>query len=114
MSLDHIDALTLVILAFATWRLSEMVAMEGGPGDVFAKLRVFAGAWYSLGVGWQSSTFFGKLIICPLCLSVWFAAFIAILLYLAPWTWPGIVVLAISGISSSVTLYIHGSISIRS
>ena len=51
----------------ATWRLSHLVAHEDGPFDLVAKVRLAAGL----------STW-GRLMDCPYCLSLWFAAPFAI------------------------------------
>lgn len=57
------DWLTLVLTILATWRLSHLVASEDGPFDLIARARKRAGD----GV-------LGRLMDCPYCLSLWFAA----------------------------------------
>ena len=53
----------LLIAALAVWRLTHLLAREDGPWDLVARLR------RRLGEG-----FWGKLMDCPKCLSVWLAA----------------------------------------
>lgn len=59
--------LTLSILA--VWRLSHLLAAEDGPFDLFARLREAAG-----------NSFFGKLLDCFNCVSLWVSAPVALLL----------------------------------
>lgn len=51
------------IASLATWRITHLLAYEDGPGDVVVWLRKHAGAG-----------FFGKLMDCFYCLSLWVAA----------------------------------------
>jgi hypothetical protein len=83
MDLDRWFRLTLAVLA--TWRLTHLLAMEDGPGDLIAKLRQAFG-----------NSFFGKLMDCFYCLSLWVAAPVACLL-MNKWSeWP-LLWLALSG-----------------
>ena len=66
----------LVFTALATWRLTHLVAREDGPGHVFVRLRA------RLGRG-----FWGTLMDCFECLSVWFAAPLALWLARRPLNW---------------------------
>lgn len=87
----------LLVLTLATWRLSHLVAREDGPGDGLRRLRIALGAFETIGAGWQSETFWGKLVTCPLCLSVWIGVALVALVEVAPWSWPAVYVLAVSG-----------------
>ncbi|MBI4716519.1 MAG: hypothetical protein HY763_01830 [Planctomycetes bacterium] len=51
------------VAAFATWRVTHLVAREAGPWDVLLRLREGLGR-----------TFWGELMDCFKCLSVWVAA----------------------------------------
>lgn len=51
------------VAVLATWRISHLLAREDGPRDVLARLRARAG-----------SGFFGTLLDCFYCLSLWVAA----------------------------------------
>lgn len=48
------------IIVIVVWRLTHLISSEDGPFDLIIKLRKFAG-----------NTFFGKLMDCFYCLSVW-------------------------------------------
>ena len=61
------DWLRLTLAVLATWRLSRLVAYEDGPWDVVALLRRRAG-----------DGAMGRLMDCPYCLSIWFAAPLAL------------------------------------
>jgi hypothetical protein len=75
----------LVLVVLATWRLTHLLAMEDGPGDLVANLRQ-----------WLGDGFFGKLMDCFYCLSLWIAAPLAFLLTKKWAEWP-LVWLALSG-----------------
>jgi hypothetical protein len=49
-----------LILVIIVWRLTHLISMEDGPFDVIIKLRRAAG-----------NSFFGKLMDCFYCLSIW-------------------------------------------
>jgi hypothetical protein len=66
----------LVLGALATWRLTHLLALEDGPGDVFVLLRTRLG-----------NSFFGKLMDCFQCLSIWVAAPLALLVSGEPLNW---------------------------
>ena len=67
--LDASPWFLLVLAVLATWRLSHLVAREDGPFDVVLRLRARAG-----------EGMLGRLMDCPYCLSLWFAAPAALLL----------------------------------
>jgi hypothetical protein len=72
---DRWFAFTLVVLA--TWRLTHLIAEEDGPGDIVVRIRRALG-----------DSFFGKLMDCFYCLSLWVAAPFACILT-TKWTeWP--------------------------
>ncbi|MGA2422371.1 MAG: DUF1360 domain-containing protein [Terriglobales bacterium] len=75
----------LVLAVLATWRLTHLLASEDGPGDLIAALRQ-----------WLGNGFFGKLMDCFFCMSLWIAAPVACLL-MNKWSeWP-LLWLALSG-----------------
>ncbi|MGD1046697.1 MAG: DUF1360 domain-containing protein [Bacteroidota bacterium] len=49
-----------LILIIVVWRLTHLISAEDGPFDLIIKLRKYAG-----------NTFFGKLMDCFYCLSIW-------------------------------------------
>lgn len=53
----------LALAVLATWRVTHLLAREDGPGEVLARLRAR--------LGWG---FWGRLMDCFYCLSVWVAA----------------------------------------
>jgi Protein of unknown function (DUF1360) len=61
-----------VIFSFAVWRISYMLWTETGPFDIFQKLRsIFIKETRR---GTKTRWFFGDLLLCIKCLSVWVAA----------------------------------------
>jgi len=56
------NILYLILSVFAVWRLTHMLSKEDGPFDVFYLVRKKAGAG-----------FFGSLLDCFYCLSIWIA-----------------------------------------
>src|SRR5215510_6716205 len=60
---------TFVIAVLAVWRITHLFFGEDGPYDIFLRLRRLAGR-----------SFFGQLLDCFYCLSLWFAAPLAWLL----------------------------------
>jgi hypothetical protein len=73
------------VAALATWRVTHLVVYEDGPWDVIARLRSRAG-----------SSFFGKLMDCFYCTSLWISAAATAILAPAPRDWV-LVWLALSG-----------------
>lgn len=75
----------LVVGVLSVWRLTHLLQAEDGPWDIFVSLRRIVG-----------NGFWGKLLDCFYCLSMWVAAPFAYYLAL---TWPerGMLWLALSG-----------------
>jgi hypothetical protein len=63
----------LVLAVLATWRITHLLAREDGPADLVVQLRALMG-----------SGFFGRLLDCFYCLSLWVAAPLAFLVVRAP------------------------------
>ena len=76
--------LRLLIAALATWRLSSLLVNEGGPGDVFHRMRDRFGA-YVLGEDDRPQTNLGRLFACVWCLSVWAAVPVSMLAVTPLW-----------------------------
>jgi len=68
---------SLILAVLATWRVTHLLAMEDGPGNLIVALR------RRLGDG-----FFGNMIDCFNCLSLWIAALIACLFANTWREWP--------------------------
>lgn len=78
--------LEFVVLSLATWRVSHLVTQEDGPFDIFIIVREKIGRIEHDDDGQVvmiPETFFGKLLSCVWCLSVWIATgfFIAYLIW---------------------------------
>lgn len=87
-----------LLAMLATYRLSRMLAVEDGPGDMFVRFRTWV---WKIGRGRRDGLYKG--LACPLCLSVWIGAIIALIL---PWNTPmeyALTTLALSG--AAVVLY---------
>ena len=76
--------LYLALAALATWRASVMLVEEDGPGDVFRRLREWAGIMeYADGTVYAPATFVARVLQCVRCCSVWTALPATVA------TWPG-------------------------
>jgi len=64
------DPFSFVVVLLAAWRITHLLSKEDGPFDSVFRLRKMAGAG-----------FFGSLLDCPYCLSIWIT--IPFALYLA-------------------------------
>jgi hypothetical protein len=78
-------SLRVLLVVLATWRITHLLALEDGPGDVVIHLRT------KLGHG-----FWGKLMDCFYCLSLWISAPMALFLPHHFREWP-LYWLAVSG-----------------
>jgi hypothetical protein len=83
-----IDTQAFVLCTLAVWRLSHLLACEDGPFDIVVRLRKRAG-----------DGFFGSLMDCFYCLSIWMAAPFAALLA-KDWVTGIVTWLALSGAAS--------------
>jgi hypothetical protein len=83
MDLERWFRLTLAVLA--TWRITHLLALEDGPGEIIATLRL------RLGHG-----FLGRLMDCFFCMSLWVAAPTACFVMIKWSEWP-LIWLALSG-----------------
>ena len=93
------DWFSLTLSVLATWRLCHLVAAEDGPFGAVARLRRAAG-----------SGGLGRLMDCPYCLSLWFAAPFAV----ARASGPGEGVLLWLAISGGACLIEQGAALVRS
>lgn len=66
----------LVIFGLATWRISSLFVVESGPFRVFHKIRELAGIVHDdEGTPYQyPDSFFGELLSCVWCTSIWVGA----------------------------------------
>lgn len=67
----------ILILAFATWRLADILIVEDGPWDIVLKFRNAIAMNYNSEVDAYKykDSMFGKLFACIRCMSVWVGAF---------------------------------------
>lgn len=79
------------ILALATWRISSLLVNEAGPGNIFRKIREWAGIGHDEAgnVYMVPDRFFAKLLSCVWCASLWvglgWAGISFLLPHLAKW-----------------------------
>ena len=78
------DLLAFVLSSFACFRLAELIAVDDGPGDIMIKVRAWFGA-YDLDDDGEPKTSIGRGIICPYCIGIWLAFFLAFAV--APLDW---------------------------
>lgn len=91
------EPLRLLLAALATYRLAQLVAIDDGPGDVFLRLRVWAGS-YEYGQDERPKSNLGRLLACPYCVGVWAALLCALAVALAhPLADAWLVVLGLAG-----------------
>lgn len=69
----------LLLASFACYRLSLLITQDEGPFSIFQKLRSYAGG-YNLAPNGEPVTNLGRGIICPLCVGLWVALPLAILI----------------------------------
>ena len=76
--------LDFLILSFATWRLSSLLATpdDDGPWEMFLRFRRFAGVEYDENTGYYFGTNeFSKGLICVWCVSFWIGLGLGLLYY---------------------------------
>ena len=84
--MHNLTLLDILILCLATFRAAQLVALDDGPGQIFARLRSWAIADAR------------ELFSCPYCLGVWFAALFTVAWLTGnPIVYYALVALAVSG-----------------
>ena len=86
--MNPIDSQVFMLYTLAVWRLAHLLSQEDGPFDLVFKLRTKAG-----------QRFFGRLLDCFFCLSLWLAVPFAYLLS-TDWFTSIVSWLALSGAAS--------------
>jgi hypothetical protein len=82
-----IDLVTAAIYMLATWRVASLFVNERGPGDVFLRLRRWAGIEHD-DSGLKTiipDNFVAGLLSCVWCCSVWVGGFWMLFDWAAPW-----------------------------
>ena len=72
------EALRLILVGFSIYQISALLALEEGPYSIFAKYRSRLGG-DDLGPDGMPDTAIGRLVICPICTSMYVAIPIVIL-----------------------------------
>lgn len=85
------------LLSLLVYRLARLIAIDDGPFDLFLKFRDTLGA-YDYGENGEPKTSLGRGIVCPYCVGVWLALFVAIAAY--PWPEALVYWLALAGAQS--------------
>ena len=93
--MEEVSSQALVLSVLAVWRLTHLLSQEDGPFDFVFRIRKM------LGTG-----FFGSLLDCFLCLSLWISIPFALLLSQV-WLTRSVLWLAISGASSILFLWVR-------
>lgn len=70
--------INLILACLAVFRAAEMIAVDDGPFDIFANIRILVGC-YDFNETGRAKTNLGRLLGCPYCVGVWLA-FIAALI----------------------------------
>lgn len=76
----------LLIYGAATWRIASIITQECGPFHIFINLREKVGIIHDeecVPIAWPD-TFFGELLSCVWCSSIWVALFWGIMIFLSP------------------------------
>ena len=81
---------TLAISILATWRITNLLVAEGGPGDVLARFRDRIGVAYDESSRPYGRNLFAQAFTCIWCLSIWIGWVIALLTYPQRWVLHGL------------------------
>ena len=105
-----INPMLFVLLALATFRLSHMIAKEEGPWNIFGRLALVLGAEVQSDISgrktWHGTNVLSKLVLCPLCLSVWVGLILTVVFIRGPVLAVILVAFAVSGASVMIELWI--------
>lgn len=103
-----------ILAVLAVWRVAHALAYEDGPGNILLKIRLLSGARWQQDLQptgtiegqWYSDGFWGALLVCPLCMSIWLSAPLAIWLFgLTPQAFIGW--MAMSGGASALEIFLE-------
>lgn len=73
--LEHL--IEIILAAFATFRVAEMISIDEGALSVFLKFRIAVGV-YDIGENGEPRTNAARLVNCPYCVGVWIAFIMAL------------------------------------
>ena len=97
---DSMEIQNLIVYILAVWRIANLFVNERGPFDLFLKIRSVAGITHDEnGFALEiPETFFGQLLSCVWCSSIWIALFITVLWFVSSeWALRFAVIFALSG-----------------
>jgi hypothetical protein len=101
--------ITYLLAVLACYRLARLFVKDDGPGDVFLKLRQWAGV-YRRGANGKIESSMGRLLECQHCVGVWVAAPMVFLAFgLRPWDELVLLWLAVAGLQSLVFSWVEAS-----
>ena len=72
--------MSFVVLALAVWRLSSLLAREGGLFDIFTKLRYFVGVRFNEKSEPVATNSISEGVLCIWCNSIWIGLFASLLI----------------------------------
>jgi hypothetical protein len=98
-----------LLAVFACYRLARLFVKDDGPGDVFLKLRRWAGV-YRRGANGKIESSMGRLLECQHCAGLWTAIPVIFLTFgLRPWTQMVLLWLAVAGLQSVLFSWVEAS-----
>lgn len=68
---------TIIVLGLVCWRITSLIVDEGGPYNIFAKIRKLIGVYYDEWSVRKGRNEFAKGLTCIWCASIWVAFFVA-------------------------------------
>jgi len=92
------DIIDLIVYGLAIWRISSLFVNEAGPGNIFLKLREWAGIQFDGDM--VPETFIAGVLSCTWCFSIWASFFLTAFWLISPeWSLKLSVPFAFSGIA---------------
>lgn len=80
----------ILVLVFATWRVSSLLVNEDGPGNVFDKLRYWTGVRDNEYSQPEGTNVLSHALTCVWCVSIWIGLFWTVLYSLTGIMWPAL------------------------
>jgi len=94
----------ILIYGMAVWRVASLFVYETGPRNIFLKLRYWAGIEHE---GMIPDNFFGGVLSCIWCSSIWVAFFLTLLWLISPdWALKLAVFLSLSTVAILIDTFI--------
>ena len=100
--------LELLVLGSASWRMAHLIMLGRGPFNVLLWLRTQLGIEHDDGTPTvYPDNFFGNLLQCSYCTTIWTSALCFALWYVLPFGWIIIAITVIATLALLVELIIH-------